>query len=1398
MPAEGETASARPIRAKAGKPDPIRPQDSGGRTVPFPRGEFAGRLAPVMARVLAVVSGLGFLLAACAGSTPAASGPESASAVGVTPSPSVAPPSPAPAEPGPSSPPVTYLVDEGKFVMHADGRVEQTFVAKYRINRPEALESGFSTVEATWAPWFQRRPVLDVRVKTPSGRVVTLDPSTVEESGVGGSDPLMYSDQRTLRAALPGLTVGSVVEIRRELVDERPMFAGGRAPRFQVGGWIPIARSELVVEAPESTPLRYVVRGIELEPEVSVEGGTRRLVFRADDLAALPTPESSTPPDVIPYPYVEVSVATGWGQIATAYHEAVAERVAGAQLAGFPNPPPGGSRRNAVRTLAAAIHAKVRYTGLELGQRALVPEAPDTITERGYGDCKDKATLLVALLERAGIPARVALIRSGYTAEVPREVPSIDQFNHAIVYVPGEPPLWVDATNPKQPVDEVPYGLDEKLALIADPDTEALVRLPARPTSANVYRERRIIELRELSAPRVTEVMSGVGPRGQALRDTYESATETEIKQALAKYFESTYAAKTIDAVVREGGGPSNAPFSVRVTASRAPRLELTDDRLEIPLEFGAVFDDIPRSAVADEPRKHPLYQIAPYRSELEHEVRLPRGFAVVESPKPQVRQLGPVTLERTVSESDGVVRVRHVLDSGPRRWTAEQVAAFAEAAEGLEVTDLLVVEHRTATLRARGRYAEAVEAHRSALAAEPDDAAERVRFALTLLDTRLGELARDEAKRATELAPDHWWPWFVLGLARMADPLGRDFGPGSDREGALAAFRRAKALAPDNPAPALNLAVVAEHDPLGQQFGPEADHALALAEYESIRESGWDLNELGYGVNYRLALLRAGQWERATEAAEAAAADETRSTHWVAATAMARSTSAAVRLAEQLPERYGALVSAGQLLHMVGQRDRGMELIERARSEFDLRTQKALGSWLRMKPRAALLAEVDGPQRATLGFAAAWLEVGARPAGERLRPFIHPELEATLAASDGPMVVHPLRETLMKPLGEDSRGLMTRSLFDAYLNDRRTQVFGDAEGGWLVRLPPKDSPTYAVSYFLLEHEGTPQVRALSVYPAEIARVVLQAALRGDDGLARRWMGWLRSDGGVGSARAHALLPPPSPSPSEAEIAVDAALLLVKLDPGARALARRAVERFGPELPASQRQKTLLARFELAAAAGDGAGMARWLSELRDLPGTVPERLAELEARHLRSTGQWEALISHIEGRGSSEAGELKAAYLRGSGLADWSAALEAFERRDAESALGAGELNNYAWMLHCAGTEPRRALKLAERAAEASQYESRATLHTLAAAYADAGEPKLAMTALEQAVDRSHGWLQPHDAYVLGRVAEHYGLTDAAIRYYRRIQRPAVPVATSTWSLARRRLKALRADPRR
>jgi transglutaminase-like putative cysteine protease len=156
------------------------------------------------------------------------------------------------------------------------------------------------------------------------------------------------------------------------------------------------------------------------------------------------------------------------------------------------------TRMETIQKLVGALHRNVRYTGVEFGESALIPQFPAETLKRKYGDCKDKAALLVTLLRAAGIDAKLALLFTGPGQDVNPELPGMGAFDHAIVYVPAKdsaPELWIDATAQYSRVGSLPEMDYGRWALVVDPATSALKKIPELTSAQNVHIETREVFL---------------------------------------------------------------------------------------------------------------------------------------------------------------------------------------------------------------------------------------------------------------------------------------------------------------------------------------------------------------------------------------------------------------------------------------------------------------------------------------------------------------------------------------------------------------------------------------------------------------------------------------------------------------------------------------------------------------------------------------------------------------------------------------------------------------------------------------------------------------------------------------------------------------------------------------
>jgi tetratricopeptide (TPR) repeat protein len=134
-----------------------------------------------------------------------------------------------------------------------------------------------------------------------------------------------------------------------------------------------------------------------------------------------------------------------------------------------------------IRAIYNFVSLRFHYIGLDFGIGRYQPHTADDVLGNGYGDCKDKHTLLASSLKAAGYDAWPALIHS--QRKLDPELPSPAQFNHVITVVPiADQLIWLDTTP-----EVAPYGLllnvlrDKQALVISSTKGPVLMRTPQNP-----------------------------------------------------------------------------------------------------------------------------------------------------------------------------------------------------------------------------------------------------------------------------------------------------------------------------------------------------------------------------------------------------------------------------------------------------------------------------------------------------------------------------------------------------------------------------------------------------------------------------------------------------------------------------------------------------------------------------------------------------------------------------------------------------------------------------------------------------------------------------------------------------------------------------------------------------
>ncbi len=342
------------------------------------------------------------------------------------------------------------------------GQLTEERVQRAWLVRTAAQAKDLEDSAVAYVPERQRLRVLAARVLRRDGSEV----SARQNDGPRLAEPEfnLYYDTRLRRFDFAPLEDGDLVELSYILSETSEANETGpyRGGLITIGGDLPTHLEEVAMVSRDGVLPAWELAHLEAEPVRSDEpGGGVRLQWVWHELAAVPR-------DVPPAPrltvqaYLTYSNHPTWGELADWYGRHVAPRiVASRQVEELAHRLTDGlpDRNAKIRAIYRYVTDEIRYVGLELGEHRFRPFSADWVLNHGIGDCKDKAGFLVSLLGAVDIPARMVLLRTADEGPVASKLAVLEDFNHAIAYLP-EDTMWLDGTaSGHDPT--LPPGLDQ-------------------------------------------------------------------------------------------------------------------------------------------------------------------------------------------------------------------------------------------------------------------------------------------------------------------------------------------------------------------------------------------------------------------------------------------------------------------------------------------------------------------------------------------------------------------------------------------------------------------------------------------------------------------------------------------------------------------------------------------------------------------------------------------------------------------------------------------------------------------------------------------------------------------------------------------------------------------------
>ncbi len=404
----------------------------------------------------------------------------------------------------PSETRAVVLLDETTYAVAPDGSAMEHRRRVVKILRPQGRD------EATvFVPFDKDRKLSSLEIWSigPDGHEYSMKDSEILEIGFPGQGSL-YSDLRAKLARAPGRDPGGLVAYEYERRC-RPYL---QETTWEFEGELPRLRQSFTLELPPGYTYGAVwahhIKGSPADLEHNRWRWEQNQVAGIDlDGVPLRPAESALAGRLtIHYagPGAERGDLASWKSIGEWYRGLEGDRLAASpEIAATATSLVEGKTGFYDRTEAVAswVQNQVRYFAIEMGIGGFQPHAASEIFRNRYGDCKDKAALLTAMLSSVGVHAALLMVdtsRGAIDPDAPStradhmiaaiEIPAgytSPKLHSVVTADSGRRYLIFDPTWDKTPFGQLEHNLQGSYGLLMEGDGSQILRLPVLSPDLN-------------------------------------------------------------------------------------------------------------------------------------------------------------------------------------------------------------------------------------------------------------------------------------------------------------------------------------------------------------------------------------------------------------------------------------------------------------------------------------------------------------------------------------------------------------------------------------------------------------------------------------------------------------------------------------------------------------------------------------------------------------------------------------------------------------------------------------------------------------------------------------------------------------------------------------------------
>jgi transglutaminase-like putative cysteine protease len=435
------------------------------------------------------------------------------------------------------------------YVVQPDGSYRLTVDNVKTIVLPHAVQA-HSQYVISYNTRLDELSEVEAYTVKPDGRRIAAPPELIKDQPDPASrDAPMFQDARLKIIAFSDVAAGDQVAVRYVLKRKSALFPG-HFEDLSSSQFYASKQFHLIYDMPASMTLYADAAGFAPVPAASASG---RQVYQWKYVGG---PNRRIESDAVSYldygKRLAVSTFPNYAAFARAYHARAKDQAAATPAidalarevtAGLDAP------RAKALALSEWVRHNIGYVAVPVGAGGVVPHAAATVLENRYGDCKDHAILLEALLAAAGIESSAALVNAGNAYRLP-DAPTLGIFNHVITYIPALE-LYLDASSDSVEAGYLPSALLGKPVLLAS--SGQLAQTPFLQPEANRMLARVDVGRNGRASLNVVRTASGALAEAyrQAVRDTAPAERALFVErmlQALGQHGDGSFDVGLLDA----------------------------------------------------------------------------------------------------------------------------------------------------------------------------------------------------------------------------------------------------------------------------------------------------------------------------------------------------------------------------------------------------------------------------------------------------------------------------------------------------------------------------------------------------------------------------------------------------------------------------------------------------------------------------------------------------------------------------------------------------------------------------------------------------------------------------------------------------------------------------------